>query len=248
MPLPRRVVMEMFLRSFTIQGSWNYRTLQGSGFAYALMPALRHVHGRRGPRLQDAVARHSSLFNAHPYLSGVALGAVARMEADGETPVLIDRFKSALRSSLGTLGDRIVWAGWRPACVLLGLLVLLATESVAAAITVFLVVYNSAHLSLRWWGLRVGLEHGRGVADALRQAPLLRSHDTVIGVAAVLLGAILPLVVTGGLTESRLTDATVIVPLAAMLLGWYSGAAVRLPTLIVLVTVTVAGFLLRLGS
>jgi mannose/fructose/N-acetylgalactosamine-specific phosphotransferase system component IID len=246
--LPRWVVLEVFLRSFAIQGSWNYRTLQGSGFAFALMPALRHVHGHDPVRLQDAVARHTNLFNAHPYLSGVALGAVARMEADGEEPVLIGRFKTALHGSLGTLGDRIVWAGWRPACVLLALFVLLATQSAAAAIAVFLVVYNAAHVSLRWWGLRVGLGHGKRVAEALRQAPLLRWHSRVIGVAALLLGATLPLVVAGGLTESRLSPALMPIPVAAMLAGWYTGAAVRLPTLIVLVAAAAAGFLLRLGS
>jgi hypothetical protein len=40
-----RGVWHVFLRSFAIQGSWNYRTLQGSGFAFALMPVLRYVHG-----------------------------------------------------------------------------------------------------------------------------------------------------------------------------------------------------------
>jgi mannose/fructose/N-acetylgalactosamine-specific phosphotransferase system component IID len=245
--LPSRIVVEVFLRSFAIQGSWNYRTLQGSGFAFALMPALRHVHGHATEELQDAVARHTALFNAHPYLSGVALGAVARMEADGEAPELIDRFKTALRGSLGTLGDRIVWAGWRPACVLLALFVLLATESAMAAIVVFLLVYNAAHFSLRWWGLQVGLRHGKGVAEALRQAPLLRWHNAVIGAAALLLGATIPLVVAGGLTESRLPVSSMLLPIAAIGLGWLSGAGVRLPTLILLVTVAVAGFLLRLG-
>jgi mannose PTS system EIID component len=247
-PLPRSVVLRVFLRSFAIQGSWNYRTLQGSGFAYALMPALRYVHGGDAARLQDAVARHTSVFNAHPYLAGVALGAVARLEADGEDAALIDRFKSALRGSLGTLGDRVVWAGWRPACVLLGLFVLLATQSAAAAITVFLLVYNAAHLSLRWWGLRVGLEHGRNVAEALRGAPLLRWHSGVLAAAALLLGATLPLVVAGGLTESQLPASAMLIPVVAMLVGWFTGAAVRLPTLILLVAVAVTGFLLRVSS
>jgi mannose PTS system EIID component len=248
MPLPRRVVWRVFLRSFAIQGSWNYRTLLGSGFAYALMPALRHVHGEDTAQLQESVSRHTALFNTHPYLSGVALGAVARMEADGEDPLLIERFKEALRSSLGTLGDRIIWAGWRPACVLLGLLVLLVTGSAAAAVLSFLIVYNSGHLSLRWWSLQIGIRYGRKVGEKLRDAPLTRWHETVVPVAAFLLGMVLPLVSSGALTGSRLPLLWVLAPAAAAAAGWRLGGAVRVPAIALLAIATIAGLLFRLET
>jgi mannose PTS system EIID component len=246
-PLPRSVMLHVFVRSFGIQGSWNYRTLQGSGFAFALLPALRHVHGHDAARLQDSVARHTHLFNAHPYLAGIVLGAVARLEADGEAPELIDRFKNALRGSLGALGDRIVWAGWRPACILLGMFVLLATHSAAAAVAVFLIIYNSGHMALRWWALQIGLQHGRHVGEQLRQAPLLRWHEHVVSAAALLLGAVLPLVAAGGLTESRLSPVWMVAPIVAIAGGWWLGGAVRLPAMVLLAAVTVAGFLVRFG-
>jgi PTS system mannose-specific IID component len=237
-------VWRVFLRSFAIQGSWNYRTLQGSGFAYALMPVLRWVHGDTD-RLQDAVVRHTTLFNAHPYLAGIALGAVARMEMDGEDPALIERFKTALRGSLGTLGDRIVWAGWRPACVLLGMVVLFATSSAAAGVVSFLVVYNVGHLALRWWALRIGFEGGRHVGERLRAAPLTRWHRLVVTTAAFLLGAALPLIAAGQLTETRLELRWLVLPAAAAGIGWIAGPAIRLPALILLAIVTIAGFLVH---
>jgi mannose PTS system EIID component len=245
--IPRSVIRRMFLRSFTIQGSWNYRTLQGSGFAFALMPVLRWVHGENTAALQAAVQRHATVFNAHPYLAGVALGAVARLEADGEDPALIERFKNALRGSLGTLGDRIVWAGWRPACVLLGVFVLLATHSAMAAVLAFLVVYNLGHLALRWWGLQIGVEYGLQVGERLRRAPLSHWHEGVVGGAALLLGLVLPLVAAGGLTASRLAPYWMLVSAAGVLAGWRLGAGIRLPTLVLLAVVTLAGFLLRVG-
>lgn len=243
--IPRSVLLHVFLRSFAIQGSWNYRTLQGSGFAFALLPALRHVHRDDAARLQDAVRRHSHIFNAHPYLSGVALGAVARLEADGEDPVLIERFKSALRSSLGALGDRLVWAGWRPACLLLALLVLLATSSATAAVLVFLLIYNAGHLALRWWGLSIGVSHGKAVGEQLRRAPLLRWHERVVGAAMLLAGASLPLVATGGLTESRLAGAWLLVPAASGAAGWWLAARSRRAATALLTLAAVAGFLLH---
>jgi mannose PTS system EIID component len=237
----------VFLRSFAIQGSWNYRTLQGSGFAFALMPLLRWVHRDDDAALQKAVRRHAMVFNAHPYLAGVALGAVARLEAEGEDPALIERFKNALRGSLGALGDRIVWAGWRPACVLLGVVVLLATHSPAAAVLSFLLVYNLGHLALRWWGLQIGLEYGLQVGERLRRAPLVHWHGGVVGGAALLLGLALPLVAAGGLTASRLPAPWFLLSAAGIIAGWRLGAAVRLPSLILLAAAALAGFLIRTG-
>lgn len=245
--LPRSVRWRVFLRSFAIQGSWNYRTLQGSGFAYALMPVLRYVHGdSESDSLQDAVVRHSTLFNAHPYLAGIALGAVARMELDGEDPILIERFKTALRGSLGTLGDRIIWAGWRPACVLLGMVVLLATSSALAGVASFLVVYNAGHLGLRWWALRIGFEGGRHVGERMRDIPLTRWHGIVVTTAAFLLGAALPLIAVGEFTETRLALPWLGLPAGAAIIGWLAGTSIRLPALILLAVVTVAGFLVHL--
>jgi mannose PTS system EIID component len=247
-PLPRRLVWNVFLRSFAIQGSWNYRTLQGSGFAYALMPVLRYVYAADDDALQQAVSRHSALFNAHPYLAGIALGAVARMEADGEDPTMIERFKAALRGSLGTLGDRIIWAGWRPACVLLGLVVLLVTRSPALAVITFLVIYNAGHLSLRWWSLSIGLQHGRQVGDRLRRTPFSRWHDVIAPAAAFLLGMALPLIAVGGLTDSRLPALWIVLPAAAALAGWRLAGAARLPAIVILAIAAIAGLLLRIEA
>jgi mannose PTS system EIID component len=245
--LPRSVLLHVFLRSFAIQGSWNYRTLQGAGFAFALLPALRVIHRDDPAGLRAAVQRHAHLFNAHPYLSGVALGAVARMEADGEDPAVVERFKSALRGSLGALGDRVVWAGWRPACLLFALAVLLVTGSAAATVVLFLAIYNAGHLMLRWWGLSVGVQHGRRVGEQLRQAPLLRWHEHVLAVAMLLLGVTLPLIVAGGLTESRLAGFWPILPVSAGVVGWVLGPSARSVALVLLAAATVTGFLLRLG-
>lgn len=245
--LPRRVIWQVFLRSFAIQGSWNYRTLQGSGFAYALMPVLRWVHGD-GEDLQQAVSRHTGLFNAHPYLAGIALGAVARMEMDGEDPALMERFKAALRGSLGSLGDRLVWAGWRPACVLLGILVLLTTHSATAGVLSFLVVYNAGHLALRWWALRIGFSGGRNVGEKLRAVPVARWHGIVVTTAAFLLGAVLPLIAAGESTADRVTTEWLLAPAAAALAGWFAGPTARIPALIFLAVVAIAGFLVHVFS
>jgi len=49
------------------------------------------------------------------------VGAAARAELDGESPERIDRMRTALCGPLGATGDRLIWAGWLPACVGVGL-------------------------------------------------------------------------------------------------------------------------------
>ena len=116
--LPMGVQVSAFLRSFAIQGSWNYRTMIGQGFAFSLLPILRYVYGTDEEALERALERHAHYFNAHPYLAEVALGAVARMELEGRPAETMGRFKDAVRSPLGSIGDRLIWAGALPAAAL----------------------------------------------------------------------------------------------------------------------------------
>ena len=238
------VRLRVFLRSFAIQGSWNYRTLLGTGFAFALLPVLRHVYRER-TALHAAVDRHAALFNSHPYLAGIALGAVARLEAEGAAPELIERFKAALRGSLGQLGDRLVWAGWRPACVLLALVVLLAGLPWWAALAVFLAVYNAGHLALRWWALRIGFESGRQVAERVRGAGLEVLRERIATGGALCLGAALPLLIARGVGPEPVAGWGSALAVAGAALGIHFGARIRTPVIAGLVLLSALGFLLK---
>ena len=94
----------------------------GGGLAFCLLPVLRAVARSRNEPLQASIQRHVGHFNAHPYLTSLALGAISRLEADGEDPEEIRRFKVAIRGPLGGLGDTLVWAGWLPATSLIALI------------------------------------------------------------------------------------------------------------------------------
>ncbi len=182
--------LSAFMRSFAIQGSWNYRTMIGGGFAFAMLPVLRRVYKGNPPAFADALRRHAEHFNAHPYLADLALGAACRMEEDGRDPEDIRRFKLAVRGPLGGLGDALVWMGWRPATVLAALALALAGASPAATVVFFLVTYNLGHLLLRGWGFRVGLERGSEIGVALRHLGLPRQADRLEAAAIFLLGGV----------------------------------------------------------
>jgi len=236
----------MFLRSFAIQGSWNYRTLLGAGLAFALLPALRRLYGNDSARLDAAVRRHSGIFNSHPYLSPMAVGALAELEEEGEDAAVIERFKAAIRGSLGTLGDRLIWAGWRPVCLLFAIALVLLQVRWWVVVAVFLVVYNAGHLLLRIWAYHLGLTRGRGVGEQLRRSwvPQLQRIMSVVG--AFLLGLVLPLLATGHLTGHRLALPWVVVAALAAVLGARFGESVRRPIGLALAGFALVGLLLKL--
>jgi len=109
----------------------------------------------------------SRYFNAHPYLAAVAVGALARAELDGEPPERIERFRTALCGPLGSVGDRLVWAGWLPFCSLASLAIFGLGGGTWQVVGFFLVLYNAGHFALRIWGLNTGWNHGLRVASAL---------------------------------------------------------------------------------
>ncbi len=186
-----------FLRSFLIQGSWNYHTMLGSGFAFAMLPALRDLHRDDPDALDAAVRRHLEHFNAHPYLSDLALGAAVRLEYDGADPDTVRRFKTAVRGPLGSIGDSLVWAAWLPAVSLAALALFWLGVPGGLSALFFVLVYNVGHIGLRVWGFRVGLTEGHAVASRLARVRFGVWTDRIRGGAALLLGVVAGAVLAG---------------------------------------------------
>ncbi len=193
---PRRTdFVAAFLRSFAIQGSWNYRTLIGGGLAFALSPLLARIHAGDPVALGESIERHAAPFNAHPYLSPIAIGALARLEQEDEDPETLSRFRAALRAPLGALGDQAVWAGWRPVCAFGAILAHgLGVGPLTAALG-FLVIYNVGHVALRAWGLRLGWRTGLSVGAALARTPLKQASTYLVPVGQALIGAVAALLI-----------------------------------------------------
>lgn len=241
--VPRSALASAFLRSFTIQGSWNYRTMVGGGFAFAMLPVLRALAASREESLEEGLQRHLEHFNAHPYLTSMALGATVRMERDGEDPEDVRRFKAAIRGPLGGLGDALVWAAWLPATALVALLAAWAGLAPWACVLLFLVLYNAGHLTLRSWGFAAGLESGKQLGPVLGRANLARLADRVSRVGVVLAGALVGLVL--GADPGFRDPAWLWIPLAlaALAAGALGGHRIWRPAALVVVAAVMALFL-----
>jgi mannose PTS system EIID component len=215
--IPVRTRLAMFVRLLAIQGAWNYETLLGNGVGFCVEPALRLLPGGQdGPAYRAALARQSQYFNAHPYMAAVAVGALARAELQGEDAAKIERFRTALCGPLGSVGDRLVWATWLPACSIAALAAFGFGVGTAGVMLVFLGIYNAGHIALRAWGLSAGLEHGMKVAAALGSPVLRQGPAHIAQVAALIGGVALPLALDRVIGPGRALFGIV---LAAVALG-----------------------------
>lgn len=192
--LPLRTQVSIFVRMLAIQGAWNYETLMGNGIGFCVEPALRLLpEGIHSKEFKSALARESQYFNAHPYLAAIAVGALARAELDREPAERIERFRTALCGPLGSVGDRLVWAGWLPFCSLASLALFGLGGSPLVVVGFFLVAYNIGHVGLRFWGLQTGWRHGLRVASALGNPVLRRGPQQIGRLAALATGVAIPL-------------------------------------------------------
>jgi mannose/fructose/N-acetylgalactosamine-specific phosphotransferase system component IID len=186
-------------RLLGVQASWTYERMAGIGVGHAAAPLLRELYRDRDVvERRAAVARSAEYFNSHPYLAGVAVGAVVRAESDGVSGPVISRLRTALSGPLGALGDQLVWAGEVPA--LMGLALAAVPVLGWIVVPLVLVVHNVLRVRLTLWGLDLGLHEGLQVGAALERSWLPRAAGEAQRVAAFAVGLGVP-VAAGWLLE-----------------------------------------------
>jgi len=181
-------------RGLFIQAAWNFENFQGIGFAYALVPLLRHARFTE-EEVRDLIKRHLTCFNTNPYFAGMILGGTLRLEeerAQGRvTAGEIDTFKNDLTGALGALGDSLTWGALRPLAGLAAALAAVIDET--AAPLLFLVLYNLVTLWIRGAGLWNGYAYGSGLLTYLNNVKFQKKIYWMNGMILFAVGLFLPL-------------------------------------------------------
>jgi PTS system mannose-specific IID component len=183
-----------FVRLCLVQSSWNFERMTGVGLGFAAAPMLEDLRQTDPARYAEAAGRSAEYFNSHPYLAGLALGALVRAEYDRVPGAQIARLRSALTSPLGALGDQFFWAGLTPATIAVAIVGVVAGLG-AWALVLALLIYNAVRIGTGIWALRTGLAAGPNVGAALGESWLPRLAPRIGYCAAALVGVALPLAV-----------------------------------------------------
>ena len=186
-------LVRSFLRTLLIQASWSYERMIGVGIAFASEPILRKLPGGLGgDKYRAALGRATAGFNSHPYFAGAAVGALGRAEHQSLPTEQMARFRTALAGPLGSVGDKLVWAGTVPIASAIGL-ILAVVVSPVIAVVVLLAIHNTVNVGLRVWAFRAGWYGGLSVASRL-DVPIMKWGLRLAGPAtAFSLGAMLPI-------------------------------------------------------
>jgi len=160
MKLLRRTRIHVWLRLLLLQGSWNFERLQGLGFFFAQLPALKKLYPDQ--QLRSIAKGYTGYFNTHPYLAPLVAGAVLKLEearaANQQTAVDIDEFKELVAAPYAAIGDALFWGGLRPLAA--GIALFFAAKGILWAPLVFLLLYNIIPLTFRVSGFIRGYQQG----------------------------------------------------------------------------------------
>jgi mannose PTS system EIID component len=185
-------VLRAAARLLSVQAAWNYERMTGIGMGHAAQPLLEDLKSVDPGRHAEASVRSAEYFNSHPYLAGLALGALVRAEYDQVPGAQITRLRAALCSPLGALGDQLFWAGLVPALMGTAIVGLVAGLGLWPLLAV-LVIYNVVRAMTAAWALRTGLDSGARVGAALGGSWLPAAANRAGLAAGLLIGLALPL-------------------------------------------------------
>ncbi len=166
----RASFLSLFWRSLFLQALWNFEGLQNAGFLFILFPLIKRLYPSKDKR-REILLRHIEFFNTQPYMASIDIGLIARMEVEdsiNKTPreAEISNLKKSTAGPFAAMGDAFFWASFRPfvAILIIGLVFLTLKTMPLANLMIlpvmFFFIYNSLHLTFRYWAVRLSYELG----------------------------------------------------------------------------------------
>ena len=113
----KKELRSIFLRSLSLEYSWNYERQQNMGYCFAMLPAIKKIYQKKEDQIA-AAKRHMEFFNTTPYISTAVFGISTAMEEsnarneDFDTSS-INNVKVALMGPLAGIGDSMFWGTLR---------------------------------------------------------------------------------------------------------------------------------------
>jgi mannose PTS system EIID component len=194
----KSVLVKIFLRSFFIQATLNFRKMQNLGFSMAIIPIIKEWNMTKIDA-EKLLTRHLQMFNTHPYFSAAVIGTVIRLEKEQieskEVNPSTDAavIKQILAGPYAAIGDTFFWGALRPFAAIVSCV--LAYKGYVIAPLAFLLLYTPAHIWVRLEGFLESYRRGKQGIEFIRILDLPRSAVkirwfsliTLIGWAALLL-------------------------------------------------------------
>lgn len=190
--LSKKTMNKVFFRYITcIHAGFNYEKMQGLGYGYAVMPALKELY--KGDDLKEAAKSQIQFYNTNVTSGALILGANLAMEeqlgSDGRKT--IDSFKTALMGPLAGVGDAII--GVIPSTILGSIAAYSAIEGSAVGLLVWPAFFIFRTTLIRGL-MKYGYEKGTSLVTSM--AGLLKNITEAVNILGItVVGALIPTLV-----------------------------------------------------
>ncbi|WP_303015701.1 PTS system mannose/fructose/sorbose family transporter subunit IID [Holdemania massiliensis] len=203
--LSRKALMGVYWRAHTLEASFNYQNYQGSGYCYAMIPALRELYPDQKD-LAMALSRHYEFFNTTPQVSTLIFGISCAMEEEISSnpdlaPASVNAVKAALMGPLAGIGDSLFQGTFR--IIAAGVSAQLGLQGNVLAPFVFIVLYNAPHFLARWYLMWKSYDFGSKFINKIYKSNIMDKLTLCFG--------ILGLMVIGAMTMSMVSVSTPLV-------------------------------------
>ena len=192
--LTKQDINKVYVRNlFALQFGWNYEKMQGLGYAYVIMPALKRLYGDDPDKMKRALKMQSSYFNTTPGTSHLIVGADMALEEEIgiESEEAVSALKTGLMGPLAGVGDTLFVAIYR--AIVFSIAAYVAMQGNPVGLIVPLLACAAVlwvRYKFTWMGYQSGRKLATGFADSI--APITEAAS-ILGLTVV--GALIPSVV-----------------------------------------------------
>ena len=196
--LTKSDINKVYVRNlFGLQWGWNYEKMQGLGYAWVIMPALKKIYEGRPEDMKRALQFQLAYFNTTPAMSHLIIGADMALEEELgiEAEETVMGLKTGLMGPFAGVGDTLFIAIYR--AIVFSIAAYMALEGNALGLLIPIIACCGV-MALRHKFTTLGYEQGKKLATSFA--------DTIAPITEG--AAILGLTVVGGLIASTISYKT----------------------------------------
>ena len=175
-----------------LQLGWNYPRMQGLGYAYTVMPALKRLYKNKKDKMKQALKLEMEFFNTTPQMSHLIVGADVALQdelgMDDNNEKAIAGLKTCLMGPFAGVGDTVFVAIYNAIIYSITAYLALSGQPLGLLIPV---VGCLAITWIRWKFFNIGLSQGQKLAFAFSdKMNMLTEGASVLGLTVV--GGMIP--------------------------------------------------------
>ena len=192
--LTKQDINKVYVRNlFALQYGWNYEKMQGLGYTYVIMPALKRLYKNDPEKMKKALKMQLSYFNTTPAMAHLIVGADMALEEELgiESEETVMAVKTGLMGPLAGVGDTLFIAIYR--AIVFSIAAYIAMQGNPVGLIIPLLAC-AAVMWVRYKFTYIGYNSGRKLATSFadKLAPITEAAS-ILGLTVV--GALIPSVI-----------------------------------------------------